>query len=202
MRALFVVGLGFFGTVAAAADRQPLAPIPLLQVPTSTAQLAGGSPATATGVPTTADQLVTEIDKKFKTHPLPPGFKCDLLALNPKQISDVFGGKAWAALGKVEVSPALWKKTVQPAVNGALKPPQPKNPAWYSPAVGLRAEIPNGTPTPDQYLLLMFFEEQSAELYSNGHKISGPSAIYDKSPWRDILTNAGISLTAQSSSSN
>jgi hypothetical protein len=166
------------------------------QLPRDDATAAVANPAAHT---ITADQLVSKIDTNFGTHPA--GFKCELLLLNPKQISDAFGGKAWAALGKVEVSRTLWEQTVRAAVQGALIGPAPTQIFWYSPAVGLRAEIPNTTPTLDNYLLLMFFEKHSAKFYFNGHKISAPSTIYDKSPWRDIFTNAGISLTPATSSS-
>jgi len=230
MRSLFVVGLGFFCTIAAAADRQTMPPVPPAPVPSSTAQPAGTSSTTSIGTPSptgatspptqpacdaaaataasrptpnvTAEQIIALVDAGFQAHPQPAGFKCELIALNPKQISDVFGNKDWVALGKADVSASLWKKVVRPAIGAALSDSPPKKILWYSPATGLGVTVPNATSTPDQYVMLMFFEEDSMKLYWNGHQINGTRPINDNRPWRDILMNAGISLTSQSSSSN
>jgi hypothetical protein len=186
MRTFFAVGLGCFCTLAAAADRQ------------SQAAAASQNPPDVT-----IDDLLDRIDEDFQS-PL-SGLKCELLAVNPKKIKDVFGARAWVALGKADISPTLWESVLSPAIDAALTPPPPPPPfLWYSPSIGLRADIADDTPSvpAGEYLLLVFFDEGSAKLYFNGEIIKDTQAITDNRPWRDILTNAGISLTPKSASSN
>jgi hypothetical protein len=129
-----------------------------------------------------------------------------IMAVNPKQAADVFGDIEWYPLGQGEVSRANWL-VVRRATWAAFTEDDPKKREWYSPAVGLQFTFAKkcNNYDPGQYVLLMFFDTQSAELL---HKESAnkPATnlwrcqIHDNRPWRDILTNAGISLTPKSAS--
>jgi hypothetical protein len=151
-----------------------------------------------------AVQILSTIDADMNAATEPTGFKCELMAVNPKQIADVFGERACNSFGQAELTSTRWNMVVHPAVVDALTGAQPKPVAWYSPAVGIRAAIPPGSTSgcpAGQYVILMFFEDHSTELYFNGKRMSGGPAISDNHPWRDILTNAGISLAPAASSS-
>jgi hypothetical protein len=144
--------------------------------------------------------LLTCIGDGLKAQPQPTGFKCKLMAINPNQVADIFGDKAWFPLGQTDVTIANWA-VVKRAISYGINHPQPQPPTWDSPSAGLSAKIPacNSDWPAGEYVILMFFDTEWLQVYCDGKPV-GACPIHDNAPWRDILTNAGISL-AQSSSS-
>jgi hypothetical protein len=131
----------------------------------------------------------------------PKGFKCELMKVKASKTADVFGNVDWYPDGKAaELTADQWK-VVSTAILSAVNDPPPNPTTWHSPFVAVRAEIPAGDAScvPGQYVILMSFDGKWLQLYFKGSLI-GKCAINDNDRWSDILTNAGISLTPQSSS--
>jgi hypothetical protein len=222
MRAFFVVGLGCICSVAVAADGKST--IQMASVPQRTVAEGETSPATPQNdcadstalTPSSPSETLSAQQTREEVRDVlgcittdikTSGFKCELMAINPTQSEDVYGKKSWQPLGQAQITAASWN-IVSNAVRAALKDPQPHRPLWYSPAVGLRANIPTscGSRPAGQYVILMFFDTRSLQLYykskDNGITAFGECQVSDNRPWRDILTNAGISLAPKSASSN
>jgi hypothetical protein len=148
----------------------------------------------------------------------PSNFKCKIMAVTPSKPAGSFKNqqfyplaqKEWYPLGQADVTLANWA-VIKEATCAALtreKPPHRRE--WYSPAVGLQVTLPADPKCLDagQYMILMFFDTRTLEYYYYAKSTNttattyGKCCIDDNRPWRDILTNAGISLPPKSSSSN
>jgi hypothetical protein len=137
-----------------------------------------------------------------------PGFKCKIMAVNANKVADVFGHKDWYPVGQGDVTLANWD-VVSEATLDAFKDQKPHRREWYSPAVGLQFTFAKdcGVYLAGQYVLLMFFDTRWAELHYKKTSDSPATKlwecpIHDSRRWRDILTNAGVSLTPKSAPSN
>ena len=226
MRVFFVIALGCLCTAVAAAERQP-APWPgvvpqtvqqpagaTADAPCDPPQDDSGDATTPSPVPTESALLPDETRNKVRDvlecigatnlDSPPPCFKCELLAINPLRSTSIWGNKVWVPLGKADVTEGKWR-VVKEATWAALADWWPRCREWYSPATGLRVTFPsdykNSSVPAGQYVILLFFDTKTLEYYYKSKDKSqvayGTCRIYDNRPWRDILTNAGISLARQ-----
>jgi hypothetical protein len=133
-----------------------------------------------------------------------------IMAVKPNQVADAFADLDWYPSGQADVTRANWS-VVREATWAALTEAAPHKREWYSPAVGLQFTVAEGgcgkQYPAGQYVLLLFFDTHSAELlYKESADKPATSKwrrqSHDNRPWRDILTNAGVSLTSKSTSSN
>jgi hypothetical protein len=177
-----------------------------------------GADPKAAGAPKCDDDIdkkICDVLKCFGDHINDSTFTCKIMAVSPSKAADAFATqdsfplaqKDWFPIGQGDVTKANWA-VVKEAVYAAWRTGPPPRREWYSPATGLQITIPTkcGSVVEGRYLILMFFDTGSLEYYYYAKATDTAAAdhgkchIDDNRPWRDILTNAGISLPAKSAS--
>lgn len=196
MRVVLAFGLVCYCAVLMGADQKP----DKSKEPTHPCK--GQAAPTSENGPELSKKQICELVTCIGANISAPDFKCKIMAVNPNKAADIFGKKDWYALGQGAVTLANWtviKAALSQAVGGNKITP----PTWDSPTAGLSAKLPkcSATWTAGSYVLLMFFDTETLLVFQDG-TLKGHRRIVDNAPWRDILTNAGISLPPKSASSS